>query len=81
MNKWLFSVATAAFLMVALLTLQDDLFAHQAFRIALAFYSLTMIAVEISEGLSDLKEDLISQANRILAIVGYIIFIQAAYLY
>lgn len=33
--------------MITLLTLMDDGFAHIAFRAVLAFYSLTMVALEI----------------------------------
>lgn len=47
-NKWLFSLATAAFLMIALLTLMDEVFAHTAFRVVLALYSLAMTVVELS---------------------------------
>lgn len=54
-NKWLFSVATAAFLMLALLTLLEDGFTHYAFRVVLVLYSMAMMGVEVSERKS-LKE-------------------------
>lgn len=47
-KKIAFDLASAAFLMIALLTLMEEVFAHMAFRVVLAFYSLLMTAVELS---------------------------------
>ena len=41
----LFILATAAFLMLSLLTLVEDSYAYNAFRVAIAFYSAVMIGV------------------------------------
>lgn len=78
-NKWLFSTATAAFLMLTLLTLIEDGFSHTAFRIVLVIYSFTMMGVEASERKALKEEGVVVTGSRVLAVLGYLTFLEAAY--
>jgi hypothetical protein len=80
-QKTLLTAATAAFLMLTLLSLMEDRFALIAYRLVLVAYSATMIGVELLEREMDGEEKTLTKVSRAVAVLGYATFIEAAYLY